>query len=192
MVIFALVFNSLGCAMPSRRVAESGNDTAKGRVGAVDEFQVVNTRYTPDQAGFAMRDEDVIRASGLVFDEEEIRTFRFRSVLGCPTYGCCDSCWNAGPIDMGCPFCSSDRAVLDADGSFLNRFGMVVSTDGGCGERKIVDAEKLSRLFGKEVLSAEAGYSVIVGSQVPETHLTKTVFWDMIRRKYAAEIKELF
>ena len=63
----------------------------------------MNLRYTEDQAGLPIKDEDVIRAEdGMSYTMEEINRFHEKSGDRCPTYGNCDLCYSVGPIGDIC------------------------------------------------------------------------------------------
>jgi hypothetical protein len=65
--------------------------------------------YTPDQAGQAIRQEDVIRAAnGHYYEEAEVHQWKDKSMMHCPTYGNCEHCMSGGPLGEYCNFCSFD------------------------------------------------------------------------------------
>ena len=64
------------------------------------------TRYTEDQAGQDIRDEDVIQAENSVwYTKAEIKTWRDKTTAGIPTYGNCVNCYWGGPVGLKCTHC---------------------------------------------------------------------------------------
>lgn len=76
---------------------------------------VVN--YTPDQEGQDIRDVDVIRPSNHRWCDrggDEIKEWKCRSNVRCPTYGSCEICYKSGPVGKDCNECPpfTDRGPI--------------------------------------------------------------------------------
>ena len=71
-----------------------------------DDEQYIVVRYTEDQAGQDIRDEDVIQAENSVwYTKAEIKTWRDKTTAGIPTYGNCVNCYWGGPVGLKCTHC---------------------------------------------------------------------------------------
>ena len=71
-----------------------------------DDKQYIVVRYTEDQAGQDIRDEDVIQAENSVwYTKAEIKTWRDKTTAGIPTYGNCVNCYWGGPVGLKCTHC---------------------------------------------------------------------------------------
>jgi len=69
------------------------------------------TRYTPDQEGKNIRDEDVVRPSNHRWcyqGGKETATWKSKSVGRCPTYGSCMYCLKSGPLGRFCQDCEDN------------------------------------------------------------------------------------
>ena len=66
--------------------------------------------YSEDQAGQAIRQDDVIRANnGRWFTQEEVSNFKNKSNDSCPMYGNCNRCWKSGPVGKACNECNDKK-----------------------------------------------------------------------------------
>ena len=105
------------------------------------EPRIINVNYTDDQAGLPIKEEDTIRArNGVWYTQEECSDFRNKSFLRCPTYGNCNRCWVAGPVNKFCRLCNKPDCG----------YAIVMVPDYRWGTR-IIDAEYLSKLFGQDI-----------------------------------------
>jgi hypothetical protein len=68
-------------------------------------------RYSPDQQGQDIKDEDVVRPSNYRYcyaGSPESIAWKFKSTARCPTYGSCFVCMRSGPAGKRCNACLSE------------------------------------------------------------------------------------
>ena len=80
--------------------------------------------------------------NGRFFEANEEFEFWKKSTLACPTYGLCKMCFGSGPVGMHCQICKMND----------NYYKVVLKKR----DRKILDAEWISRYFGTTHLVAKA------------------------------------
>ncbi len=111
---------------------------------APEEGYIVVRNYTDDQAGQAIREQDVIRAeNGLFYADDEVRRFQERSLMRCPTYGTCPHCWGAGPVNQLCGECEP-----------INTGFMVLYA--GYNSTRILDSERVATVLRRAKTIARA------------------------------------
>ena len=101
--------------------------------------------YRNEQEGRNIDEDQVIRAEGFFHTSEEVDRFSERSNARCPTHGNCERCYKAGPVGLRCVCGGGAYKVI-----------MAHERNDDMRRRRIVDAEKLAELLGKDVQIAQA------------------------------------
>ena len=182
-LVVTLLLLLLLCAMSSHSSSSSSSAGAGFDPNALP-WVLVNTRYTEDQKGRPLKEEDSVVTDNLVFTAEEISRFREKSEVRCPTYGCCPSCWAAGPVALVCAECNPpDRWP-----------GMVyrcVKVDRGHGDVRWVDGRALARITGRPVKVPVADHRV-KWIRTPDVELTEFDFRHLMGGKDHEAFGRLF
>ena len=145
--------------------------------------QRVVVAHADDQEGRDIREGDVVRAeTGLIFTEEEIGRFRLRSNARCPTYGSCEYCYKAGPVGLKCD---------DCDGVGMYKVVFAHPHESERFSRRIVDSERLARLFNRSVQVAKAD-RVFDWMRTPNLVIERRIVERLFREETKRVNKELF
>ena len=144
--------------------------------------QRIVVAYTEDQEGKDIRDEDVARAeNGLLFTEQEVDRFRLRSNARCPTYGSCEYCYKAGPVGLKCE---------DCDGIGTYKIVFAHPHDNERYARRIVDSERLAKLFHRPIQIAKADR--VFEGRTPSMTIEKRTVERLFKEEMKKVNEELF
>ena len=145
---------------------------------------IVNTRYTEDQKGMPLKEEDSVVTDNLVFTADEISRFREKSDVRCPTYGCCPTCWAAGPVALLCAECKP----AERSPTVVYRCVKVVR---GNGDVRWVDGRALAFRTGRPVKVPSADHRVR-WLRTPDVELTKEIFRGLVSGEDHEAFRRLF
>jgi hypothetical protein len=76
-------------------------------------------KYPDDPGDEDIHDEDVVRPPNHKWaTREEMRTVKFKSIVGFNTYGTCGVCWSSGPVFKTCIQCDNDKYQIVSHGKY--------------------------------------------------------------------------
>jgi hypothetical protein len=121
-----------------------------GGVPSPDGPRYVMPNFRQELLGKLLPEEATSRApNGRWWRVQDFPLMRQKSMLRCPTYGNCDRCFSSGPMNGYCREC-----VMRGQYYALVRVDVE-------GELRMVDAEWISRFFGRSHLPAMADREII-------------------------------
>jgi hypothetical protein len=113
------------------------------------EFYIM-VDFREDLLGQVLPDAATVRApNGRWWRQQDLNILYEKSMLRCPTYGTCQHCLSSGPMNSYCRVCAS----------FTHGYEQLVITRNGV--RRMIDAEWVSRFFGRPHLPAMADRELV-------------------------------
>ena len=145
--------------------------------------QTILLGYTEDQYDKNIRTEDVVRAKGFFYTEDEIKGFHEKSRAKAPTYGNCVNCWKCGPLAAKCSDCEREGATGYYSKMYAWR-NEIPNT-----ERYLIDAEYLAEWVGQgqEIPKANRLFN---WKKDPEHYITRSAISAAIRAMHEKQVKE--
>jgi hypothetical protein len=130
----------------------------------------------------------MVVADDLVFTSQELAEFKNKSTERCPTFGCCPTCWSAGPVSDICNQCYQDP-LYQGPPADSSRYKIVKVEQRG--RVKWVDGRALATMFDLPVKDVMADYRVRWLHQ-PNIELTEQQFNTLVARKFDSARRKLF